>query len=126
MRSKLDENRPIFQQIKEMIEEDIVEGILPEGDKAPSTNQLVAYYKINPQTVLKGVNELVENGILFKKRGVGMFVAEGARETLRTLRKRTFQEEYVWSMLQEAKRLGISEQEIRSMMDDLKGRNDHD
>jgi GntR family transcriptional regulator len=126
VRSKLDENRPIFQQIKEMIEEDIVEGILPEGDKAPSTNQLVAYYKINPQTVLKGVNELVDNGILFKKRGVGMFVAEGARETLRTLRKRTFQEEYVWSMLQEAKRLGISEQEIRSMMDDLKGRNDHD
>ncbi|MGN7311935.1 GntR family transcriptional regulator [Alkalicoccobacillus gibsonii] len=126
MRSKLDENRPIFQQIKEMIEEDIVEGILPEGDKAPSTNQLVAYYKINPQTVLKGVNELVDNGILFKKRGVGMFVAEGAREKLRTLRKRTFQEEYVWSMLQEAKRLGISEQEIRSMMDDLKGRNDHD
>lgn len=109
-----------------MIEEDIVEGILPEGDKAPSTNQLVAYYKINPQTVLKGVNELVDNGILFKKRGVGMFVAEGAREKLRTLRKRTFQEEYVWSMLQEAKRLGISEQEIRSMMDDLKGRNDHD
>lgn len=126
MRSKLDENRPIFQQIKEMIEEDIVEGILPEGEKAPSTNQLVAYYKINPQTVLKGVNELVDNGILFKKRGVGMFVAEGARETLRTLRKRTFQEEYVWSMLQEANRLGISEQEIRSMMDDLKGRNDHD
>lgn len=126
MRSKLDENRPIFQQIKEMIEEDIVEGILPEGEKAPSTNQLVAYYKINPQTVLKGVNELVDNGILFKKRGVGMFVADGAREKLRTLRKRTFQEEYVWSMLQEAKRLDISEQEIRSMMDDLKGRNDHD
>lgn len=126
MRSKLDENRPIFQQIKEMIEEDIVEGILPEGDKAPSTNQLVAYYKINPQTVLKGVNELVDNGILFKKRGVGMFVAEGAREKLRSMRKRTFQEEYVWSMLQEANRLGISEQEIRSMMDDLKGRKDHD
>ncbi|MBM0067606.1 GntR family transcriptional regulator [Alkalicoccobacillus gibsonii] len=126
MRSKLDENRPIFQQIKEMIEEDIVEGILPEGEKAPSTNQLVAYYKINPQTVLKGVNELVDNGILFKKRGVGMFVAEGAREKLRSMRKRTFQEEYVWSMLQEANRLGISEQEIRLMMDDLKGRNDHD
>ncbi|MEK4563959.1 GntR family transcriptional regulator [Alkalihalobacillus sp. FSL R5-0424] len=126
MRSKLDENRPIFQQIKEMIEEDIVEGILPEGEKAPSTNQLVAYYKINPQTVLKGVNELVDNGILFKKRGVGMFVAEGAREKLRSMRKRTFQEEYVWSMLQEANRLGISEQEIKSMMDDLKGRNDHD
>jgi DNA-binding transcriptional regulator YhcF (GntR family) len=126
VRSKLDENRPIFQQIKEMIEEDIVEGILPEGEKAPSTNQLVAYYKINPQTVLKGVNELVDNGILFKKRGVGMFVAEGAREKLRSMRKRTFQEEYVWSMLQEANRLGISEQEIRLMMDDLKGRNDHD
>lgn len=126
MRSKLDENRPIFQQIKEMIEEDIVEGILPEGEKAPSTNQLVAYYKINPQTVLKGVNELVDNGILFKKRGVGMFVAEGAREKLRSMRKRTFQEEYVWSMLQEANRLGISEQEIKTMMDDLKGRNGHD
>ncbi|MDQ0208519.1 GntR family transcriptional regulator [Alkalicoccobacillus murimartini] len=123
MRSTLDDNRPIFQQIREMIEEDIVEGVLQEGEKAPSTNQLVAYYKINPSTVLKGVNELVDEGILFKKRGVGMFVAEGARGKLIDQRKQNFKEEFVYRMLQEANKLSISQQEIEKMMNELKGRN---
>ncbi|MCM2676996.1 GntR family transcriptional regulator [Alkalicoccobacillus plakortidis] len=126
MRSTLDDNRPIFQQIREMIEEDIVEGVLQEGEKAPSTNQLVAYYKINPSTVLKGVNELVDEGILFKKRGVGMFVAVGARGKLIDQRKQNFKEEFVWRMLEEANKLGIAQQDIEKMMTELKGRNNDD
>ena len=122
MRVTLDDNRPIFQQIREMIEEDIVEGLLKEGEKAPSTNQLVAYYKINPSTVLKGVNELVDEGILFKKRGVGMFVAEGARQKLVHQRKQSFKEEYVWKMIKEAEKLDISITEIDEMIRELKGR----
>lgn len=120
--SKLDDNKPIFQQIREMIEEDIVEGSLLEGDQAPSTNQLVAYYKINPATVLKGVNALVDEGILYKKRGVGMFVAEGARSKLLAERKQRFQEDYIWRMLQEAEKLNISLEEVQAMIESLKGR----
>ncbi|MBD8498491.1 GntR family transcriptional regulator [Paenibacillus arenosi] len=122
MRSSLDENKPIFQQIREMIEDDIVNGNLKEEDQAPSTNQLVAYYKINPATVLKGFNQLVDAGILYKKRGVGMFVAAGAYQMLREQRKQAFQEQYVWSMLHEAEKLGISVEEIKNMMDTMKER----
>ncbi|WP_185971111.1 GntR family transcriptional regulator [Alkalicoccobacillus porphyridii] len=118
----LDDNRPIFLQIREMIEEDIIEGILKEGEKAPSTNQLVAYYKINPSTVLKGVNELVDEGILFKKRGVGMFVAEGARQKLVNQRRQSFKDEYVWKMIKEAEKLDITLPEIEEMISELKGR----
>ncbi|TSB44947.1 GntR family transcriptional regulator [Alkalicoccobacillus porphyridii] len=105
-----------------MIEEDIIEGILKEGEKAPSTNQLVAYYKINPSTVLKGVNELVDEGILFKKRGVGMFVAEGARQKLVNQRRQSFKDEYVWKMIKEAEKLDITLPEIEEMISELKGR----
>ncbi|MCR8844340.1 GntR family transcriptional regulator [Paenibacillus sp. SC116] len=122
MRSSLDENKPIFQQIREMIEDDIVNGNLKEEEQAPSTNQLVAYYKINPATVLKGFNQLVDAGILYKKRGVGMFVAAGAYQMLREQRKQAFQEQYVWSMMHEAEKLGISVEEIKNMIDSKKGR----
>ncbi|WP_413377613.1 GntR family transcriptional regulator [Alkalihalobacillus sp. 1P02AB] len=119
MRSSLDDNRPIFQQIKEMIEDEIVNGQLKEGEQVPSTNQLVAHYKINPATVLKGFNQLVDSGILYKKRGVGMFVAEGAYQRLRENRKQAFRDEFVWRMLQEAKQLGITAEEIKKMIDSM-------
>lgn len=80
--SLLDQDKPIYVQIREKIEDQIVDEQLKEGEQAPSTNQLVSFYKINHATVSKGVNQLVEEGILFKKRGIGMFVAEGAREKL--------------------------------------------
>ncbi|MBN6886527.1 DNA-binding transcriptional regulator YhcF (GntR family) [Cytobacillus horneckiae] len=122
MRTSLDENKPIFQQIREMIEDDIVNGELKEGEQVPSTNQLVAHYKINPATVLKGFTQLVDAGILYKKRGVGMFVAVGAYQTLRETRKQVFQEQYVWSMLQEADKLGITVEEVQKMINTMKGR----
>ncbi|GAK14329.1 GntR family transcriptional regulator [Geomicrobium sp. JCM 19039] len=124
MRPTLDDKRPIFQQIREMIEDEIVDGRLLEESQAPSTNQLVAYYKINPATVLKGLNELVDAGILYKKRGVGMFVAKGAKATLLNERKQVFQEDYVARMLQEANRLGLSVEDVQQMIDSMKKRGD--
>lgn len=83
-----DSAKPLFLQIRELIEDQIVNDQLKEGDQAPSTNQLVNFYKINHATVSKGITQLVDEGILFKKRGIGMFVAEGAKKTLVQQRKK--------------------------------------
>jgi DNA-binding transcriptional regulator YhcF (GntR family) len=107
----IDENRPIFLQIAERIEEDILAGRLAEEEQVPSTNQFAALYQINPATAAKGVNLLVDQGILYKKRGVGMFVAMGSRERLMEKRREVFFEQYVVTMLREAKRLGIEEEQ---------------
>lgn len=111
-----DDSRPIFQQIAEKIEDDIIEGRLSEESQVPSTNQFAAFYKINPATAAKGVNLLVEQNILYKKRGIGMFVAEGAKERLLEKRRHEFYEQYVVTMLREAARLGISTGQITEMI----------
>jgi GntR family transcriptional regulator len=112
----IDENRPIFLQIAERIEEDILAGRLAEEEQVPSTNQFAALYQINPATAAKGVNLLVDQGILYKKRGVGMFVAAGSRERLMEKRREVFFEQYVVAMLREAKRLGIEEEQVIAMI----------
>jgi DNA-binding transcriptional regulator YhcF (GntR family) len=112
----IDENRPIFLQIAERIEEDILAGRLAEEEQVPSTNQFAARYQINPATAAKGVNLLVDQGILYKKRGVGMFVAAGSRERLMEKRREVFFEQYVVAMLREAKRLGIEEEQVIAMI----------
>lgn len=112
----IDENRPIFLQIAERIEEDILAGRLAEEEQVPSTNQFAALYQINPATAAKGVNLLVDQGILYKKRGVGMFVAAGSRERLMEKRRELFFEQYVVAMLREAKRLGIEEEQVIAMI----------
>lgn len=114
-------NKPIFIQIREKIEDQIVNGQLKEGEQAPSTNQLVNFYRINHATVAKGVNQLVEAGILYKKRGLGMFVAAGAKEKLVRQRREAFVAEYVVRLVQEADKLGISEQEIVALIKKVKG-----
>ena len=98
---------------------------LKEGDQAPSTNQLVSFYKINHATVSKGVNQLAEEGILYKKRGIGMFVAEGAKSKLVQKRKEAFVDHYVVGLVQEADNLGISEREIMEFIKQVKGRGLH-
>jgi GntR family transcriptional regulator len=108
----LDSNKPIFIQVREKIEDDIVNNDLKEGEQAPSTNQLVKFYKINHATAAKGINQLVEEGILFKKRGIGMFVAEGAREKLLKKRRDAFLNNFIVGLIQEAKKLGISEDDL--------------
>jgi len=112
----IDESKPIFQQIAERIEDDIVLGVLPEETQVPSTNQFAAFYRINPATAAKGVNLLVEQGILYKKRGIGMFVAAGAREALVAKRRKQFFDQYVAAMLAEAEKLGISREELIEMI----------
>ena len=112
----IDDSRPIFVQIAERIEDDIIEGVLPEESQVLSTNQFAAFYKINPATAAKGVNMLVDDGILYKKRGIGMFVAEGARVKVIEKRKERFFEEYVVTMVREAKKLGISAEQLTEMI----------
>lgn len=122
MNKFFDQDKPIYIQVREKIEDQIINYQLKEGEQAPSTNQLVNFYKINHATVSKGVNQLVDEGILYKKRGIGMFVAEGAREKLIQKRKRTFIEDYIVNLVQEAEKLGITEKEIVSYIKQVKGR----
>ncbi len=120
--NNLDNNKPIYLQIREKIEDQIVTGLLKEGDQAPSTNQLVNFYKVNHVTVSKGVNQLVDEGILFKLRGVGMFVAEGAKEKLIQQRKEKFIEDHLIKLVEEANILGITEDELIDLIKRVKGR----
>ncbi|WP_066043455.1 GntR family transcriptional regulator [Herbiconiux solani] len=107
-RPTVDDSRPIFVQIAELIENDILAGTLPEESQVPSTNEFAAFHRINPATAGKGVNLLVDEGILYKRRGIGMFVATGARERLVSKRREQFQTQYVRPLVTEAAKLGIS------------------
>ena len=84
--------KPIFLQLAEQLEDGILSGAYPEGSQVPSITEYAATYKINPATALKGINQLVNAGLLYKKRGIGMFVAEGAQENLRKQRSEAFRE----------------------------------
>ena len=112
----MDESRPIFQQIAEQIENDIISGVLPEETQVPSTNEFAAFHRINPATAGKGVNVLVDEGILYKKRGIGMFVAEGARARLVADRRDQFRDQFLTPLLAEAAKLGISQDELTTML----------
>ena len=87
-----------------------------EGERVPSTNELARLYSINPATAAKGINLLVEQGILYKKRGIGMFVNEGAVEKIRLARKAGFYEQFVVNLISEAKALGITKEELVEMI----------
>jgi GntR family transcriptional regulator len=112
----MDESRPIFLQIAEAIENDILAGNLAEETQVPSTNEFAAFYRINPATAGKGVNLLVDEGILYKKRGIGMFVATGARARLATKRRDQFEAEYVRPLVAEAAKLGLSQAQLVTMI----------
>lgn len=120
------DNKPLFLQIKEKIEDQIVNDQLLEGEQIPSTTQLSSFYKINHITVLKGINLLVESGLIFKKRGVGMFVAEGAKEQLLRTRKNAFADDYVMPMVQEADKLGLSTEDLFEIITQVKERDAHE
>jgi len=113
----MDEGRPIFQQIAERVENDILSGALTEEGQVPSTNEFAMFYRINPATAGKGVNLLVEQGILYKRRGIGMFVAAGARERITARRRELFVLEYVAPMLAEAASLGIAPDQITQLIE---------
>lgn len=116
MNEILTQEKSIYIQIKEMIENDILRNILLEEERVPSTNELAKLYAINPATAAKGVNLLVDEGILYKKRGIGMFVTEGAKKKIMEKRKEHFYDDYIKSLLAEAVSLGITREELIAMI----------
>ena len=112
-----DVDRPLFRQVTEHLESAILAGTLAEHDQVPSTNELAAFHRINPATALKGVTALVSDGILYKKRGIGMFVSAGAPELLRQRRRAEFTSQYVEPLVAEARRLGIAPDELKALVD---------
>ena len=98
---------PIYQQIADKISEDILRRELDEGDQVMSTTQFAAFYRINPATVAKGFQRLIEEGVLHKRRGIGVFVSENARKTLSDRRRHIFFKEVVDPMIDEAKMIGV-------------------
>ena len=117
MNEILTQEKSIYIQIKEMIENDILRDILLEEERVPSTNELAKLYSINPATAAKGINLLAAEGILQKKRGIGMFVAKGAREKITAKRKKNFYDDYIKSLLAEAGSLGITKRELIEMIE---------
>ncbi|MCC8104123.1 MAG: GntR family transcriptional regulator [Lachnospiraceae bacterium] len=116
MNEILSQEKSIYIQIREMIENDILRDILLEEERVPSTNELARAYSINPATAAKGVNLLVDEGILYKKRGIGMFVATGAKAKIMEKRKQNFYDDYVKRLVAEAKSLGITKEELIAMI----------
>lgn len=113
----MDDGRPLFLQIAEQIEDAIIDGSLAEETRVPSTNELAAFHRINPATAANGINTLVTEGLLYKKRGVGMFVANGARERLLERRRTAFGQKFVAPLLAEARRLGMDADDVKKMID---------
>ena len=120
MKLELNDHEPIFIQISKAIEDEILCDSIKEGMQVPSTTELSKFYKINPATVLKGVNILVDKEILFKKRGIGMFVSKGAKEIIKNGRKENFKAVYLKDLIGEAKKLGITKEELLDMISDFK------
>lgn len=118
MKTTLDESQPIFQQIAQMIMDEIVEGQLKEGEQVPSENELSSFYNINRATVRRGLQELADKSIIYKQRGIGMFVENGAKLQLLKERQKQYREEYILPLLGEAKKIGLSVQDILQLIEE--------
>jgi GntR family transcriptional regulator len=112
----IEEGRALFLQIAEGVEDSIVDGSLAEEAQAPSTNELAAFFRINPATAAKGVNMLVDKGVLYKRRGIGMFVAPGARERLLAERRSAFADRFIEPLLAEARTLGLGAEDLSRLI----------
>lgn len=108
---------PIYQQLSDRIAEDILAGTYLEGASIPSTNEYAVFYQISPITAAKAVNVLVDQGVLYRKRGVGMFVVSGARDLLHASRRSGFLDRYVAPLINEARLLGIGSEELIELID---------
>lgn len=115
--TNFDGEKPIYIQMAEWIEENILTGVFPEETQIPSTTEISAMYRINPATALKGVNILVDKEIIYKKRGLGMFVCTGAEQKIHGERKQEFCDKYIKSLISEASKLGITKNEIINMIE---------
>ena len=108
--------KPIFLQLAEQLEEAILSGAYPEGSQVPSITEYAATYKINPATANKGINLLVSAGLLYKKRGIGMFVAPGAGQKVRQKRKAAFYDGYIRPLVKEGASLDLAGEELLAMV----------
>lgn len=109
--------KPIFLQIAEQLEDAIFTGAFPEETKIPSTNEIALLLNINPHTVLKGMNLLVDESLIYKKRGLGMFVQTGAVERIRLKRRGQFYQQYIAALVEEAKKLQMSKDEVIELIE---------
>ena len=116
MHGTLNDQSLIYLQIAKMLEDDILRGVYQEEEQVPSTNELARGYNINPATAAKGINLLVADGILYKKRGIGMFVSQGAGETVKQKRKAAFYDGYVKPLVKEGTSLNLSGEELLAMV----------
>ncbi|WP_268913358.1 GntR family transcriptional regulator [Lentilactobacillus sp. SPB1-3] len=112
MQFSFDGSEPIYRQVAEQIEETIVTSGFDEGKQIPSTTEISKEFHINPATVLKGMNMVVDKGLIEKRRGLGMFVTVGAREKILEDRRSKFYDNFVKSLVTEAKSLNISEEDL--------------
>ena len=111
-----DDSSPIYQQLKNEIEAAIIAGNIREDEQLASIRSLAQEYRLNPQTVANAVGELLQEGYLYKKRGIGMFVKEGSRQKLSSKRKEQFKKKEFKKVLKNAKILGLSKQELLQMV----------
>ena len=117
MHFNFNSSEPIYLQVAQQIEDAIFTGGFKEGEQIPSTTEISKEFHINPATVLKGMNILVEAGLIEKRRGIGMFVANGAQTKLTEVRREQFYKNYVESMISEATKLGISKGLLQKMIE---------
>lgn len=108
---------PLYLQVKMGIEDGILSDVYEEEAQVPSTTEFSLDYMINPATALKGINELVDEDILYKKRGIGVFVQTGAKEKLLNKKKDSFLDSHIRPMLNEAKNIGLGKEDIKNMID---------
>lgn len=112
----IDEGKPLFMAVAELIEDQVVDGSLPAQSKAPSTNELAAFLRINPATAAKGVNMLVDKGVLYKRRGIGMFVSDDARETVIAERRAAFADRFIAPLIAEARKLDLAPDDVAQLI----------
>jgi len=116
LKLEFNNEKSIYLQIAESIEDDILSGAIEEESQIPSTNQMASILRINPATAGKGINILTDEGIVYKKRGIGMFVAEGANEVIRVKRRNNFFNKFIVTLLDEANSIGLTRNELIEMI----------
>lgn len=116
MHGTLNDQSLIYLQIARMLEDDILRGVYREEEQVPSTNELARAFRINPATAAKGINLLAASGVLYKRRGIGMFVAPGAEEAVKAQRRAAFYDGYVLPLVREGRSLDLSEEAMLDMV----------
>jgi GntR family transcriptional regulator len=112
MDPKWSDDLPIYRQLRDRVVAMILEGVLGDGDALPSVRNVAAEYRLNPLTVLKGYQELVDEGLVEKKRGRGMFVTDGARQRLTKDERQRFIDNEWPKVLEQIERLGLDAREL--------------